>query len=125
MSSILILMSVVPIIPFVIVYAIALYRTRDKKLAVRLSMDVTTLFLVISVSALFNNLFQVRFGFYLILLLLLITAGLIGGAQNRWKGRVDGKRLFRAVWRLGFLTMSASYILFTFIGLIKYIFNVM
>lgn len=123
--DILILMSVVPIIPFVMVYAISLYRTRDKKLAVRLSMDVTTLFLVISVSALFNNLFQVRFGFYLILLLLLITAGLIGGAQNRWKGRVDGKRLFRAVWRLGFLTMSASYIVFTFIGLIKYIFFVM
>ncbi|UNK20088.1 DUF3397 domain-containing protein [Paenibacillus sp. N3/727] len=123
--DLLIIMSVVPVIPFILVYLIVTLRKKDKKQAIRLAMDVTTVFLFISVSALFNILFQTQFGFYLILLLLLITAGLIGGAQNRWKGQVDGKRLLRAVWRLAFVTMSISYIIFTFFGLVQYIFKVM
>lgn len=118
-------MSVAPIIPFVLIYLFVYLRKKDKKQAMRLAMDVTTLFLVFSVSALFNILFQSKFGFYLILLLLLITAGLIGGAQNRWKGQVDGKRLFRAVWRLAFVTTSISYIIFTFSLIILNIFKVM
>ncbi|MFC7681541.1 DUF3397 domain-containing protein [Paenibacillus sp. GCM10028914] len=123
--DLLIVMSSLPIIPFLLMYTIVRLRKKDKKNALRLSMDVTTLFLVISVSALFNIMFQVKFGFYLIFLLLLITAGLIGGAQNRWKGKVDGKRLFRAVWRLAFVTMSISYIILTFSGLVRYIFKIM
>lgn len=123
--DLLILMSVVPVIPFILVYIIVTLRKKDRKQAIRLAMDVTTLFLLISVSALFNILFNTKFGFYLILLLLLITAGLIGGAQNRWKGQVDGKRLLRVVWRLTFVTMSISYIIFTFFGLAQYIFKVM
>ncbi|NMO94794.1 DUF3397 domain-containing protein [Paenibacillus lemnae] len=122
--DILIVMSLVPIIPFGLVYLIVYYSTRDKKQATGLSMDVTTLFLLVSVSALFNILFKSQSGFYLMMLLLLITAGLIGGAQNRWKGKVDGKRLFRAVWRLAFVSMSAGYILFAFIGLVQYIIKV-
>lgn len=86
-----------------------------------LAMDVTTLFLLLSVSALFNILFDVRFGFYFILLIVLISAGLIGGAQNRLKGKVDGRRLFRAVWRLSFFFLCVLYILFLFIVLIQYI----
>lgn len=121
----LVFMSVVPIIPFVLVYFIVYLRKKDKKQALRLAMDVTTLFLVISVSALFNIIFQTQFGFYLILLLLLITAGLIGSAQNRWKGQVDSKRLLRAVWRLAFVTTSISYIIFTFSLIVLNIFKVM
>lgn len=90
-----------------------------------LAMDVTTFFMLFSVSALFNNTFQSKFGFYLILLMLLIAAGLIGSAQNRWKGKVNGKRLLRAVWRLGFVSMSFGYIIFTFFGLLSYIIKMM
>lgn len=86
-----------------------------------LAMDVTTLFLLLSVSALFNILFHAKFGFYLILLIVLISAGLIGGAQNRIKGKVDGRRLFRAVWRLSFFFLSTLYVLFMIVALIQYI----
>ncbi|WP_106768324.1 DUF3397 domain-containing protein [Paenibacillus faecalis] len=123
--NLLVVMSVVPIIPFVLVYLIVTLRNKNKKKAFRLAMDVTTFFLLISVSALFNILFQSKSGFYLILLLLLITTGLIGGAQNRWKGKVDAKRLVRAVWRLAFLTMSIGYIVFTLFGLLQYIIKTM
>lgn len=114
-------LSVIPVVPFFIVYYIGLGLKREKKKTFLLAMDVTTLFLLLSVSALFNNIFQSGFGFYLILLIVLISAGLIGGAQNRLKGKVDGKRLLRAVWRLSFLFMSIGYLLFMVVGLIKYI----
>ncbi|MBY3621643.1 DUF3397 domain-containing protein [Acinetobacter sp. CUI P1] len=114
-------LSLIPIIPFLIVYFIGRGLKKDKKKTFMLAMDVTTFFLLLSVSALFNNLFDNGFGFYLILLIVLISTGLIGGAQNRLKGKVDGKRLFRAVWRLSFFFMSVGYLLFMFVGLIKYI----
>ncbi|KTD88378.1 DUF3397 domain-containing protein [Paenibacillus etheri] len=114
-------LSLIPIIPFLMVYFIGRGLKKDKKKTFMLAMDVTTFFLLLSVSALFNNLFDNGFGFYLILLIVLISTGLIGGAQNRLKGKVDGKRLFRAVWRLSFFFMSAGYLLFMFVGLIKYI----
>jgi hypothetical protein len=120
MNSVITL-SLIPIIPFLMVYFIGRGLKKDKKKTFMLAMDVTTFFLLLSVSALFNNLFDNGFGFYLILLIVLISTGLIGGAQNRLKGKVDGKRLFRAVWRLSFFFMSAGYLLFMFVGLIKYI----
>lgn len=89
------------------------------------AMDVTTLFLIVSVSALFNNTFNNKFGFYLILLLLLIAIGIIGGAQNRLKGKVDVTRMVRAVWRMAFAIMTCSYIVFTIIGIFTYIFKAM
>ncbi|WP_410514505.1 DUF3397 domain-containing protein [Paenibacillus sp. BR2-3] len=118
-------LSVIPVFPFLLVYFISIALKRDKKKSFLLAMDVTTLFLLLSVSALFNNIFQSGFGFYLILLIVLIAAGLIGGAQNRLKGKVDGKRLLRAVWRLSFLFMSVGYVLFMLVGLFKYISQVM
>lgn len=114
-------LSVIPVVPFLLVYFIGTGMKKDRRKTFFLAMDVTTVFLFLSVSALFNNLFNSGFGFYLILLIVLISAGLIGGAQNRMKGKVDGKRILRAVWRLGFIVMSIGYILFMIIGLIKHI----
>ncbi|MDU5950231.1 MAG: DUF3397 family protein, partial [Paenibacillus macerans] len=65
--------------------------------------------------------FHSSFGFYLILLVLLIAGGLIGGAQNRLKGKVDVRRLLRAVWRLAFAGTGAAYILLFLISFITYI----
>ncbi|MOA65996.1 hypothetical protein D3C78_1926020 [compost metagenome] len=61
------------------------------------------------------------FGFYLILLILLIALGLIGGAQNRLKGKVDIKRMFRAVWRLTFAGTGIAYVVLFLISFITYI----
>ncbi|RUT47945.1 DUF3397 domain-containing protein [Paenibacillus anaericanus] len=119
--GLLAVLSIVPFIPFLLVYFIHFYFQRDKKAAIKLAMDVTTLFLILSVSALFNNVFNSGFGLYLIVLILLIVGGLIGGAQNRLKGKVDAKRLFRAVWRLAFAGTGIAYIILFLISFITYL----
>lgn len=115
------LLSLIPIIPFVIVYFIAYYVKKDKKTSIMLAMDITTFFLILSVSALFNIVFSSGFGFYLILLILLIACGLIGSAQNRLKGKVDIRRMLRAVWRLTFAGTGVAYIVLFLISFITYI----
>jgi hypothetical protein len=116
--------SVLPVIPFLIIFLISYLWRRDSRRAVLLAMDVTTLFLILSVSGLFNQIFGTGFGIYLIVLFMLVAGGLIGSAQNRIKGAVNPKRLVKAVWRLSFLTMSAFYVIFFIIGLFPYIWAV-
>lgn len=117
----IIILSILPIIPFLAVYYFCLHLDYSKKAAIMRAMDVTTFFLIISVSALFNMLFGSNFGLYLILLVLLIAGGLIGGIQNRKKGKLDVRRLLRAVWRITFAGTVVSYILLFFISMITYI----
>ncbi|GGA20733.1 DUF3397 domain-containing protein [Paenibacillus physcomitrellae] len=117
-------LSVLPIIPFLLVYGGYYLWKRDKRRSLLLAMDVTTLFLILSVSALFNQIFGTGFGFYLVLLFMLVCGGLIGGAQNRLKGKVNPKRLVKAVWRLSFLLTSVAYLIFFIVGLFPYIWAV-
>ncbi|MCF7752979.1 DUF3397 domain-containing protein [Paenibacillus sp. FSL H8-0317] len=115
-----IVLSILPFFPFFLVYWGMYVWKKDKRKALRMAMDVTTFFLVFSVSALFNLTFDSNFGFYLTLILILVALGFIGGAQNRLKGKVDRGRMFRAVWRMSFVIMSFGYILFTLFGLFRY-----
>lgn len=121
LSDTLTVLAIVPIIPFLLVYFIHYYVKKDKKAALLLAMDVTTLFLILAAAALFNIVFKSGFGLYLIVLVLLIAGGLIGGAQNRLKGKVDVRRLLRAVWRLAFAGTGVAYILLFLITFITYI----
>ncbi|CAM4260362.1 DUF3397 domain-containing protein [Paenibacillus tarimensis] len=110
-------MAVMPILPFVAVYfGYAAYK-KDRKKGFRLAMDVTTFPLIGCVAVLFNEVFSTRFGFYGILLVLLIGGGLLGNLQYRSKGEVNAKRIARAVWRLSFFVMSAMYLLLMVIGI--------
>jgi hypothetical protein len=118
-------LSILPFFPFLLVYFIHYRWKHNKKASLKLAMDVTTLFLIISVSALFNLNFDSKFGFYLILLLLLIAIGLIGSAQTRIKGKIDIQKMAKIIWRMTFVLMSFSYLVFTLIGLFKYIFITM
>jgi Protein of unknown function (DUF3397). len=112
-------LAVIPVIPFVLIYWGYGSFTNDRKKAFMLAMDVTTVLLVGCVAVLFDNIFGGKFGFYLIVLVLLLLGGFIGNIQFRKRGAVDTKKVFRAVWRIGFLFMSVLYVLFMFIGIGK------
>ncbi|MCA0753815.1 DUF3397 domain-containing protein [Paenibacillus sp. N4] len=116
-------LAVIPVIPFAIILFGYWAWIRDWKKAFRAAMDITTVFLIGCVAVLFDTIFGSRFGFYGIMLFMLIGAGLLGNAQFRKRGSVDAKKIFRTVWRLGFFSMSILYILFMVIGLGKMMFT--
>jgi len=105
-------LATVPVIPFLLVYLVVTIRGGDRRSAVRLSMDVTTAFLFGCVASLLNDRFHTEFGPFFLLLVMLIGGGLIGSAQNRVRGKVDPKKLVRAVWRMSFFGLSLLYIVF-------------
>jgi len=104
-------MAVLPFIPFALTYWIAVRRGLEKRAALHLAMDVTNLFLIGIVASRLNDRTNSGFGLYLIALFMLIGAGLIGGAQNRKRGKIDPVKIFRAVWRLSFFALAALYVL--------------
>jgi len=122
MSNILELLAyfaVAPFVPFILVWFLVYFTKKEKKLATKWAMDVTTAFLFFTVAALYNMIFTSSFGPYLLLLIFLLAFGLLGNAQHRKQGKPDLKKAARAVWRMGFLGLALAYVLFMFIGLTK------
>ncbi|WP_217596139.1 DUF3397 domain-containing protein [Cohnella sp. GbtcB17] len=108
-------------VPFAAVYGISSMQTGNKKRALGLAMDLTTVFLIGVVSYLLNRTFGMQMGFYLILLFMLLGAGLIGNAQYRLRGKVDGLKLFRAIWRLSFFGLAALYVLLMIVEIVRFL----
>lgn len=111
-------LATVPIIPFVLIYLVSAARGGDRKRAIRLAMDVTVVFLFGIVASRLNLRLHTSFGPFFLILIMLLIGGLIGNAQNRIKGKVDSKKLFRAVWRLSFFGLSVLYIILMLLELI-------
>lgn len=116
------LVSVLPFAVFIAVWFGTYLFMKDKKRSTHISMDVTALFLVGSVSLLVEEVFDSNFGFWFILLFILITAGLLGGYQNRIRGKVQIGKIVRAELRLGFMLLSTAYVFLAAIGIVKQFF---
>lgn len=102
--------AVVPIIPFLLVFFIVSVRSGDRKMAIRMGMDITNVFLIGCVAMLINGRLNTHFGLFFLILLLLIGGGLIGNAQNRIRGKVDLPKLAKSVWRISFFAMVVLYV---------------
>ncbi len=111
LSKIYMALAGLPFIPFIAVYVMFKLRGMEKRKAVQWAMDITNVFLVGIVAALLSTRSGSSFGIYLILLVMLVGAGLIGGAQNRKRGKIDPVKIFRAVWRLSFFPLAILYVL--------------
>lgn len=124
LSTLYAILAVAPFITFTVLWFIIYFFLKDKKMTTRFTMDVTTLFLLGSVSLMWNRLFQTQFGFWLIVLILLIAFGIIGGYQNHLKGKTNLIKVGRLVWRLSFVGLSTLYILLFFVHIGKnYLFS--
>lgn len=114
--------AVAPFILFFILWIIFFIVYKQKKKAMEIAMDITAVFLIIAVSSMYNDIFNSKIGFWLIALFYLLAIGLMGSAQNRLKGRLDFAKLYKVVWRVGFLILAFIYVLFVIIGIIKGLF---
>ena len=87
-------------------------------------MDVTTLFLIFNISALFNQLFNSSFGLFLILIVMLVAAGLLGNALYRKHGQLLWKKVLRVIWRLTFFISVLLHVVFMIIIILNLAFTV-
>lgn len=118
MSDGFVLLSILPFLPFIIVFFWGKIWLKSKKKAFKLAMDVTTIFLIASVGGLYNTLFNSNLRFYWILLLLLLVGGLIRGLQQQKYSKLNICILSRVVWRISFLILSLLYMLLLLIAFI-------
>lgn len=112
-------LAVIPILPFAIILFGYGAFIQNRKKALLMAMDGSTVFFILCVSALFNMMFDTAFGLYGLLLVMLLAGGLLGNAQFRKRGSVDVQRVFRAIWRLSFFATSALYVVFMLISIGK------
>ncbi|HEX7056049.1 MAG TPA: DUF3397 domain-containing protein [Bacilli bacterium] len=116
------ILAVVPFLPFVIIFIVLGVLLPDRKKAFGYAADVTTFLLVGSVSALYDKVVHTSLnGIWLLVLAFVIGAGLLGSLQNRNVGMIDYKKIFRAVWRFGFLFLSFCYLLLSVVSIIQHI----
>ncbi|HIW32786.1 MAG TPA: DUF3397 domain-containing protein [Candidatus Paenibacillus intestinavium] len=116
--------ATIPIFPFFIVYLGYNVFVKDRKKSIRLAMDVSAVFLIPCVGALFNELFSSNFGIYGILLAMIIGGGLLGNAHYRKDGVIPWKKIVRVVWRIAFFVTAFLYIIFIAIILLQLAFTV-
>jgi hypothetical protein len=115
--------AVFPFLTFTFIWFLVYFFLREKKMTTRLTMDLTTIFLIGAVSAMWNKLFHSSFGFWLITLIILVAYGLIGGFQTKEKGQTDLFKVTRVVWRLSFVGLSVLYFILFLLNIGKnYIF---
>src|SRR4051812_24955038 len=107
---------IMPVLVYMTVYTISRQRLKNNKKAVRLSADVTTIFLIMAVHfaaiALFENSYL-----WIILIILILIAITVLFMHYKVREEVDLKRVFTGFWRASFLLFSAGYFVLAVIGI--------
>ncbi|WP_438446290.1 DUF3397 family protein [Gorillibacterium sp. sgz5001074] len=100
-----------PFVTFGGIWIAAYLIRRNKRTATRSAMDLSFFIMIGSVSGLLNVLTGGKWGFWLLLFVILTAAGLKGRELENRSGRLDPAALFRWISRPGFLVLSVLYVL--------------
>lgn len=119
LSNLFAFVVTLPFVGFLLLYVGFYLYFENRRSAIRWSMDITTFFLILSVSIMYYKIFSSSFGFWLIFLLFLVLLGLIGGLQNQIRGTIHLAKMLRGAWRLGFVFLAFGYVLLFVWGISK------
>lgn len=109
-------LATIPFFTFLIVYIVADRLTGNQKRAFRLSLDVTTVLLIIAVGALWQYVSGTFVSWWMTLGLLLLIYLLLALLQIWIKGTLDWKRLGQRGWRMSLILFGTLYIILFVIG---------
>lgn len=108
-----------PFISFVLVYAIAFYRTRHQTESLLWAVYITFIFLLSSVYSLFVVVTGTQTGFWILFLLLLLGVTLLLYLQWRKRGEIIPGKLVRTSILFGFFLFTLSYLFLFIAGIIQ------
>ncbi|QGQ95759.1 DUF3397 family protein [Paenibacillus psychroresistens] len=111
-------LAYIPHLSFLVIWFIIYFIKKDKKKTTRLAIDITTILLLGTVAMQMNKLFNSWFGFWFMLLLLLLITGFIGRQQNDLRGFIHFPRILKIISRIGFVVLSFFYVVLLLISLV-------
>ncbi|WP_059170043.1 DUF3397 domain-containing protein [Bacillus sp. FJAT-27445] len=118
LSSIFALFIFLPLLGYLIVFAISKPITGNHRRSVGLALDATTFLLVISVHFLIMTIWESSL-LWLILLILLFAGMLSAIIQWKIKGEVVLRKVFKGFWRFTFLLFFIAYVGLILFGLVE------
>lgn len=111
-------LAYIPHLTFIAIWFLIYFIKKDKKKSTRLAIDITTVLLLGKVAMQMHKLFGSWFGFWLMVLLILLVTGLIGRRQNELRGFVHLPKILKILSRIGFVVLSFIYVVLLLLGLI-------
>lgn len=100
-----------PFLAFIIVYAGVRYYTHNRRMAGRWALNVTNLLLIQSVAVSISVTWPAPLsGYVWVCFVFLFSAVFLTWVQWRIKGRLNGKRIVAAAWRMGFFLLALLYV---------------
>ncbi len=107
---------IVPALVYIVVYPIARSAFKNNRKAAKLSVDVTTFFLILAVHFAVQAMVGESY-IWLILIILALTASVVLIVQYKAKDEVDLVRFMKGFWRMTFLLFGTAYFLLCLAGM--------
>ena len=107
---------IVPALVYIISYTIAKSALGNNRKAAKLSVDVTTFFLILAVHFAVQAMLGESY-IWLILIILALTASIVLIVQYKAKEEVDFRRFIKGFWRMTFLLFGAAYFILCLAGM--------
>lgn len=108
---------IIPALVYMVVYAIARSSFGNNRKAAKLSIDVTTFFLILAVHFAVQAMLGKSY-IWLILVILALTASIVLIVQYKAKDEVDLLRFMKGFWRMTFLLFGTAYFLLCLAGIV-------
>jgi hypothetical protein len=110
-------LAYIPHLTFIVIWFIIYFIKHDKKKSTQWAIDITTVLLLGTVAMQMHKLFNSWFGFWLMVLMILLITGFIGRQQNNLRGFVHFPRILKILFRIGFVVLSLFYVILLLINL--------
>ncbi len=112
--------TTVPFLAFLVVYVLLAVGTKDKRRAVRWSVNVTNVFLIHAVTLAYGEIWPDGISVWLwVFLLFAVIAGLLMWLQKQKRGRIYPGKIGFSTWRISFLLFSIAYVVLFGTGIWK------
>ncbi|MCR8980339.1 DUF3397 family protein [Brevibacillus laterosporus] len=113
-------LTIFPFVAFIITFFTVFFWKKQQKKAIMWSVNITNIFLVISVTQIYKGLWpEAVSAWILILLFLLGLAGMLFYLQMKVRGRVSWKKIGFATWRISFILFVFTYFCLFSTGIYK------
>lgn len=112
--------ATLPFLSFFIIYIIAYVRTKSKKESIRWAINITTLFLLFTVSGMMESITGSTAGFWWMIVILILCAGGLLLLQWKIRQQIYLVKVLRSLWYVSFLLFSITYLILIPIGIFTY-----